>query len=130
MREEVRKANDPCPEDEPSGPRPQDIHESPLFIILHRLVRHADEDSRPQAVDEMAASARKDSRRYWEVARRFWARTLGEDASAIRLPENMRELEDEFWRWVDATISEALEGRDAEPNEEDEWRAGEGTDCG
>jgi hypothetical protein len=119
MREEVRKANDPLREEEPPAPKPEDIRESPLFIILRRLLRRADEDSRRQAVDEMAAKARQDSRRYWEFARRYWAGTFGEEVLAISLPERMQELEDELWERVDATVREALEWRAAEPNEEE-----------
>ena len=79
---------------------------------------HADEDFRRQALAEMAARARWESSRYWESARRFWARSVGDDTSKIRLPENVWELEEEFWGRVDAAIHEALEGRWAEANEE------------
>jgi hypothetical protein len=110
IREAVRKVNDPLAAQEAAAPELQDIRSSILTIMLHRLLRHADEDLHLQAVDEMAARARWESSRYWEFARRFWARTLGEDAEAIRLPENMPELEEEFWGRVDATINEALRG--------------------
>jgi hypothetical protein len=72
----------------------------------------------------MAARARKDAKRYWEFARCYWARTVGEKISEIRLPENMRELEEEFWGRVDAAISEALEGRGSRPTERKRKRAG------
>ena len=117
IREEVRKVNDPLAAEEATDPETQNIRESILTIMLHRLLRHAHEDLHRQAVDEMAARARWESSRYWEFARRFWARTLGEEAGEIRLPKNMPELEEEFWGRVDAAIHEALEGRGAEPTE-------------
>ena len=124
MCEEVRKANDQLREQEPLAPRPEGIRESALFVVLRRLFRHADVDSgRRQAVDEMAAKARQDSRRYWEFARRYWAGTFGEEVLAISLPERMPELEDGFWDRVDATVREALGWRGAGPN-------GEGTQEG
>lgn len=117
--EEVRKANDPL-ENEPPAPRTEGIRESFLFTTLRRPFRRASVDSsRRQAVDEMAAKARQDSRRYWEFARRDWARTFGEEVLAIRLPERMQELEDGLWERVDATVREAMEWRGAEPNVEE-----------
>jgi hypothetical protein len=107
IKEEVRKANDPLPEDGPPTPSPEGIRKSPLFIILRRLLRHADEDFRCPALEGMAARARKDTRRHWEFARRHWARTVGEDVPEIRLPENVRELEEECWGRVNAIIREA-----------------------
>ena len=71
----------------------------------------------------MAARARKDSRRYWEFARCYWSRTLGEDVSEIRLPENTWELEEEFWGRVDRHHREALRGRGGERMEKKRKRA-------
>jgi hypothetical protein len=72
----------------------------------------------------MAARARKDTRRYWEFARCYWSRTLGVDISEINLPVNTWDLEEKFWRRVDATISEALEGRGSGPAKKRRRRAG------
>jgi hypothetical protein len=119
IKETVRRANDPSPDEEPPAPTPEAIRQTPLSIVVRRLLRHADEDFRRPAFDEMAARARKDTRRYWEFARCYWARTVGQKISEIRLPENMRELEEKFWRRVDATIHEVLGGRGAEPNGEE-----------
>jgi hypothetical protein len=119
IEDEVRKANDPFPDGEPSARTPEHIRQAPFFVVVRRLLRHADEDFRRQAIGEMAARARWDSSRYWGSARRFWARSVAEDTSEIRLPENVWELEEEFWGRVDAAIHEALEGRGAEPNEEE-----------
>ena len=105
--EQVRLANDPLPEeDSPAGP--EKIRQSALFIMVHRLLKHADEDFCRRPVEEMAARARWDSSRYWEYARRYWARTFGLDVSAIRLPPNTGDLEEEFWRRVDSVIHEAF----------------------
>ena len=112
---EVRKANDPLPDEETPAPTPEDIRQTRLSAVVRRLLRHAEEDFRRRAFDGMAARARKDTRRYWEFARCHWSRTVGEDLSAIRLPENMRELENEFWQRIDATIGEALRGRELKP---------------
>jgi hypothetical protein len=124
IREEVRKANDPFPDEEPPAPTPEHTRQAPLFVVVRRLLRHADEDFRRPAFDAMAERARKDTRRHWEFARCCWARTVGEKISEIRLPENMRELEDGFWGRVDATISEALEGRGSRPAKKKRKRAG------
>jgi hypothetical protein len=112
IKQEVRRANGPLPNEEPSVPTAEHIRESSLFVVVRRLLRHADEDFSRPAFHEMAARARKDTRRYWDIARCYWARTVGEDTSAIRLPENMRELENGFWGRVDAAINGALRGRE------------------
>ena len=126
IREEVRKANDPLPDEEPPAPTPEHVRQTPLFVVLRRLLRHADEDFRRPAFDGMAARARKDTKRYWEFARCYWARTVGEDISEINLPENTWELEEEFWRRVDAAISEPLRGRGSRPIKKKHKRAEEG----
>jgi hypothetical protein len=124
IREEVRRANDPLPDEEPSARTPENSRETPFFVVVRRLLRHADEDFRRPAFDGMAARARKDTRRYWEFARCYWAKTVGEDISEIRLPENVRDLEDEFWRRVDAAFSEALRGRGPKAMKKRHKRAG------
>jgi hypothetical protein len=124
IKEEVRKANDPLPDQDPTSPTPEAVRETSLSVVVHRLLRHADEDFRRTAFDGMAARARKDTRRYWEFARCYWARNVGEDMSQIRLPENMRELEGEFWRRVDATIAEVLRGRESKAVKTKRARAG------
>jgi len=103
IRKEVRKTNDPFPDGEPSARTPENIRETPFFVVVRRLLRHADEDFRRQAIGEMAARAR----------------SVAEDISEIRLPENVWELEEEFWGRVDAAIHEALEGRGAETDREE-----------
>src|ERR1019366_495083 len=108
IKEEVRKANDPLPDQDPTSPTPEAVRETALSVVVRRLLRHADEDLRRPAFDGMAARARKDTRRYWQFARCYWARTVGEDISQIRLPDNMRQLENEFWQRVDATFAEVL----------------------
>jgi Icc-related predicted phosphoesterase len=46
---------------------------------------------------------------------RAWAKTVGEEVSSLRLPANRAELDDEFWRRVDAAIGEALAERGSRP---------------
>jgi hypothetical protein len=124
VREEVRKANDPMPDEELSPTSPGHVRASPLFVIVRQLLVHADEDFRRPALDRMVASARKETRRYWELGRRYWASTVGEGISEIRLPENTRQLEDEFWKRVDAAVRQALEGRWSRPRKKGRGRAG------
>lgn len=115
IKEEVRKANDPSPDEAPPAPISDDIRKTHLAVVIRRLLRHADDDFRRQSFNAMAARARKDTRRFWEFARCFWARTSGEQISEIHLPENRRELAAGFWRHVEAAIGKALEGRAATP---------------
>lgn len=122
VREEVRKANDPVPDEGSSVPGAQHLCWETLRITLGRLLRHAKEDTRPEVLDALASRAKRESSRYWEFGRRYLARTVGEDVASIRLPVNMRELENEFWRRVEATIHEAIEGRSPEPNERTQER--------
>ena len=124
VKQEVRRVNDPSPEDEPTFPTPKQIRQTPLFAVIRRLLRHADEDFSRPAFDAMAARARRDARRYWESARCFWSRSLGVDMSEIGLPQNTSELEEKFWEGVDATITEALRGRDSRPAKRRHRRAG------
>jgi hypothetical protein len=124
IKEEVRRANDPLPDLDPPSPTPEATRETPLSVVVRRLIRHADEDFRRSAFDVMAANARRDSRRFWEFARCYWARTVGVDISGIRLPENMRELENEFWQRVDSSFAEVLGGQGAGPAKNKRKRAG------
>ena len=123
IKVEVHRANDPSPTEEPPSPTPEDIRETPLFFVVRRLLKHAAEDFSRPAFAKMVASARKDTRRYWEFACCFWSRALGVDISEINLPENTRALEEKFWKVVDATISEALGGRGSEPARKKRARA-------
>lgn len=117
VREKIREVNDPLAEGEAGSAIPEDIGESPLYVMLCRLLRHAKDAFRREDVNEIAEKARHDTRRYWEYARRQWARDVAEDVSDIRLPSNIRELEDEFWKRVEIIVREALAGRGVEPNE-------------
>ena len=125
IKAEVHRANDPSPDDEPPAPTPEHIRESPLFVVIRRLLKHADEDFGRRAFDAMAARARKDTRRYWEFARCYWSRSLGIDMDEIDLPENSWELEEKFWRQVESAITEALKGRGSRPAKKRHRRAGE-----
>jgi hypothetical protein len=108
IKAEVHRANDPCPEEEPACTTPEDIRETPLFFVVRRLLRHAAEDFGRPAFARMAASAKKDTRRYWEFACCFWSRAWGVDINEIDIPINAWELEHKFWSRVEATIAEAL----------------------
>ena len=124
IKEEVRRVNDPFPADEPPAATPENIREAALVAVIRRLLKHAEEDFRRPAFFAMVAAARKDTRRYWESARRYWSRDTGVEMSAIRLPENMREMENEFRQRVDAAINEALGGRGPGPTTNKRKRAG------
>ena len=113
IKAQVHRANDPCPDEEPPAPTPEDIRETPLFFVVLRLLRHAEEDFSRLAFARMVASARKDTRRYWEFARCYWSQRLGLDISGIGLPPNASELEQKFWGRVVATLAEALRERRA-----------------
>lgn len=124
IKAQVHRANDPSPSEEPPSPTPKDIRETPLFFVVCRLLKHADEDFSPPAFARMVASARKDTRRYWEFACCFWSRALGVDISEIDIPMNSCELEEKFWSRVDAAITEALRGRGSRPTKRKRKRAG------
>jgi hypothetical protein len=111
IKAEVHRANEPSPSEEPPVTTPEDVRETPLFFVVRSLLKHAAEDFSRPAFARMVASARKDSRRYWEFACCFWSRALGVDISKIDIPINTWELEEKFWSRVDATIAEALRGR-------------------
>ena len=108
IKSAVKQANDPSPDREPPAATPDDIRETPLFFVVRRLLKHADEDFSRPAFNAMAKRARRDTRRYWEFACCFWSRTLGVDISEIDIPQNASELEEKFWRGVNATVAEAL----------------------
>jgi hypothetical protein len=124
IKAEVHRANAPLPEAKLPTPTPQQIRQAPLFVVIRRLLKHADEDFARRAFDAMAARARKDTRRYWEFARCYWSRTVGVDIDEIDLPENSWELEEKFWRQVESAITEALKGRGARPAKKRHRRAG------
>jgi hypothetical protein len=115
IKEEVRRANDPFPEDDPPAATPEITREAALVAVVRRLLKHAEEDFRRPAFDGMVVAARRDSRRYLASAKRFWARETGAEIPEIRLPNNWREVEEEFWNRVDAAIGKAFEGRTASP---------------
>jgi len=97
---------------------------SSLAIVVRRLLRHADEDFLLPAFDGMVESARRDSKQYWESARREWSREWGTDVSEVRLPDNTGELEDAFWGQVGAAVREAFRERGQAPTKKAQRRAG------
>ena len=124
IKAEVHRANDPSPDEEPPDATAEDIRETKLFWVVRRLLKHVDEDFSRPAFARMVASARKDTRRFWEFARCYWSRSLGTDINEIDLPVNTRALEEKFWKVVDATISEVLGGRGSGPARKKRTRAG------
>ena len=60
----------------------------------------------------MVNEAKQNSKRFWEIATRGVARRLKQDASTIHQPDTVQRLEDDFWRRLDAEVTEALEQRD------------------
>jgi hypothetical protein len=122
IKDAVQKANDPSPDKDAPNAGTKDARWDFLRITLRRLFRHASDDTRPEALNEMAARVRQSTKGYWEYSRRFWARAVGENLSEIRLPENMCRLEDEFWGRVAVVIHEAVEGQGPEPNVEEKQK--------
>jgi hypothetical protein len=120
IKAEVHRANDPLPDEEPPAAAPEDIRETPLFFVVRRLLKHAAEDFSHPVFARMVASAKKDTRRYWESACCFWSKSLGVDINEIDIPLNFWELEEKFWSRVDATIAAALR----EPRAKSRRRAG------
>jgi hypothetical protein len=83
-----------------------------LDLHLYDLFRKTTGDfDRRQAAEEMIAETKLESDKFWEVARRSFARIDKRDVSTIRLPDNYQGLEAEFWERVDVAITEALEGK-------------------
>jgi len=111
IKQAVHRANDPLPSEEPPDPTPEHIRETPLFVVIRRLLKHSTEDFGRRAFDAMAARASRDSRRFWQFARCYWSRRLGVDISEIDIPINASELGQKFWSRVNATLAEALGGR-------------------
>jgi hypothetical protein len=124
VKNAVKRANDLFPGKEPPVPTPEQIRQSPLFVMIRRLLKHAHEDFSRPAFDAMAARAKRDSRRYWQYARCFWSRSLGINIDEIDLPENTWELEEKFWRQVESAIIEAFKGRESKPMKKNRRRAG------
>jgi len=81
-------------------------------LMLYRLFEKTTDDfDRRQAAEEMIAETKQESERFWEVARRSFARIDKREISTVRLPENTQGLEALFWERVNAAISEALAGK-------------------
>jgi hypothetical protein len=111
-RAEIAKIN-PYPGDEFHVFRWEDKLDTLLFSQLPCLLRNTTGDfDRRQAANEMVIEAKQNSKRFWEIATRSLAWRLKQDGSTIRQPDDMRSLEDDFWRRMDAAVTEALEQRD------------------
>jgi hypothetical protein len=110
-RAEIAKLN-PYQGDEFHVFRWEDKLDTILFSQLPRLFRNTTgEFDRRQAANEMVIEAKQNSKRFWEIATRSLARRLKQDASTIRQPDNVQSLEDDFWRRMDAAVTETLEQR-------------------
>ena len=59
----------------------------------------------------MIGETKAEAERFWETARRSFARIDKRDLSAVRLTNGRQELEAEFWRRVHVAVAEALEGK-------------------
>ncbi|MGO9268889.1 MAG: hypothetical protein ACLQOO_01275 [Terriglobia bacterium] len=86
--------------------------EMKLDLMLYLLLKKTTGDfDRRKAAEEMIAETRQESERFWEAARRGFARIDKRDVSTIRLPDNRQGLEDQFWERVEVAIMEALVGK-------------------
>jgi hypothetical protein len=66
---------------------------------------------RRQSAEEMIAETKLESDRFWEVARRTFARIDKGNVSTICSPDKWQGLKGEFWERVNVAITEVLEGR-------------------
>jgi hypothetical protein len=86
--------------------------EMSLDLMLYRLFEKTTGDfDRRRAAEEMIAETKPESHRFWEAARRRFARIGKRSISTILLPDNTHKLEEQFWELVDIAIAEALAGR-------------------
>ena len=112
---EMAKLN-PGPGDEYHVFRWEDKLDTLLLSRLPCLLRNTTGDfDRRQAANEMVIEAKQNSKRFWKIATHGVARRLKQDASTIHQPDNVQSLEDDFWRKVDAAVTEALEHEPRRP---------------
>jgi len=108
-RAEVAKLN-PHPDDEYHVFRWEDQLDTILFSQLPCLFRHTTGDfDRRQATEEMVIETKQGSKTFWKIATHGVARRLKQDASTIRMPEDIQSRDNEFWQRVEDAIREALE---------------------
>ena len=83
-----------------------------LDLMLYRLFEKTTGDfDRRQAAEETIAETKQESDRFWEAARRSFARIDKRSISTILLPDDTQGLEGQFWERVEAAIAEALAGK-------------------
>jgi hypothetical protein len=90
--------------------------ERALNLLLLRLLKREATFDRLQAAKEVIAELKQESDG-WECGRRACERTLerrlggqAAEASAVRMPDDIRSLDNEFWQRVEDAIREGLEG--------------------
>jgi|HubBroStandDraft_2_1064218.scaffolds.fasta_scaffold1165182_1 hypothetical protein len=105
---EMAKLN-PGPGDEYHVFRWEDKLDTLLLSRLPCLLRNTTGDfDRRQAANEMVIETKQNSKSFRKIATRSMAGRLKQDASTIHQPDNVESLQDDFWRRMDAAVTEAL----------------------
>ncbi len=113
---EIGKLNDPSAHDIFWLDHYESSIERALHLLLIRLFKREATFDRIQAADEVIADLKQQSDA-WECGRRacerMLKRGLGDQAAkipAVRMPDNIQSLDNEFWQRVMNAIREGLEG--------------------
>jgi hypothetical protein len=110
---ELAKVNRGFPDDEFHIFRHEDMVETILSSQIPHLLRQTSADfDRLHAAEEVVMETSQDSSRFWQLAKRSLAKWRKCDASTIRFPNNMQDLEQQFWSRLRAAFTEALEQKE------------------
>ncbi len=110
---EAAKVNRGFSDDEFHIFRHEDKVDTILFSQIPHVFRQTSADfDRLLAAEEVVTETRRDSPRFWQLAQRSLARWKKRDVSVIRLPDNMDDLEQQFWSRVRTAFTEALEEKE------------------
>ena len=114
---EVGKLNDPSAHDFIWLDHYESSIHRALNLLLRRLVKHDATFDRLKATEEVIAELKQEREEEWECGRRacerMLERRLGDQAAealAVRMPDNIQSLDNEFWQRVENAIREGLEG--------------------
>lgn len=112
---EVGKLNDPSAHDSIWLDHYESSIQRALDLLLCRLFKGEATFDRLQAAAEVIADLKNESEERWDCGKhaceRMLKRRLGDQAAKaplVRVPNDIQSLDNEFWRRVDAALSEAL----------------------